>query len=197
MGRRAQDAAFIEHGFERIEVRRLVGPQIDLREMSVAGKKTRPRLDRFLPARSSRWSKRAGRRGARRRRRCGSSSAARSRAARDRPRPAAIECPDRAAPCRGPSTARRRTPRRTPAANGSPASRSACSTRMLCAPLALTVSRSSCTRAPRTSVATISARSPAIAAIAVVLPPGEAQVSSTFIPASGAPSSATSCDASS
>ena len=60
-------------------------------------------------------------------------------------------------------------------------------------PFRAAVARARCAHRPRRS----RARSPAIAAIAVVLPPGDAQVSSTLMPGSGAPSSATSCDASS
>ena len=65
------------------------------------------------------------------------------------------------------------------AVNGSGSSRSACTRRTLDAPLALTVRRSRSTRRSRTSQATSRPRPSMSAAIAVVLPPGEAQVSST------------------
>ena len=126
---------------------RSVGSQIDLRELARSPQENSRRRARFLPVRSNTSSKSSGRPGERRPRHCESCSAARLRAARDRLRPAAIECRDLAGPCRGPSMARPRTPRRTPPRTAAPprdrpAARGCC-----CAPLALTVSRSSCTRA--------------------------------------------------
>ena len=64
-------------------------------------------------------------------------------------------------------------------------------------PAAATVGASRSTRRPRTSVATIRPRLSMAAAIAVVLPPGDAQASRMRSPRAAPTSSATSCDASS
>ncbi len=84
-----------------------------------------------------------------------------------------------------------------PARNGSGSSAFARRTRIDRAPDAATVRASNSTRRPRRSVATTSPSSPIAAAIAVVLPPGDAQASRIRSPGRAAANSATSWEASS
>ena len=126
-----QDAAVVEHRLEGIEVRPACRLADRLREVRVRRKKARDDAPRSLPARSSRSRRPGGRPARRRPPRCEASSAARLRSGARSASAAASGCRDRAGRCRGPSRAHRRAPRSNAAANGSPASRSACSTRML------------------------------------------------------------------
>ena len=198
VGRGAQEPVSSSTGFERVEVRQAARPQVDGPELGGWPAETSDH-DGFVFLRLARTGRidQPAARGERRPRRCESSSAVRRAKGRDRlpPAPADIGI---AAHRSETGTGRIDEDDVELGANGKPASRSACSTRMFRAPLASTVSRSSShARARERRRRQSRARSPAIAAIAVVFPPGDAQVSSTRMPGSGAPSSATSCDASS
>ena len=98
-----------------------------------------------------------------------------------RVRYAATGSPDRGEACRAPSTGASTRTRSNTGPKGR-ASASSRTTRTDVAPLRATVRSSSSTRRVRTSPATSRPRSPMRPAIATVLPPGEAQASSTRSP---------------
>ena len=197
MGQRPQVPALVDDRLRQRRVRRVRASTARSRECVARG--TRPRRLRSPRARSSRWRRPVVRPAPRRRPRAAASAARRRRAPAGRPRAGASGCRDRGAACRGPSTARRRARRSNDAREGQrpradrpgPAGRwsrrwRATVRRSKLHPALAHVARDDAARRRRIA-----------AAIAVVLPPGDAQVSSTRAPGLGPASSATSCDASS
>ena len=165
-----------------------------------AGRRPRSRRDRpgtparrprSRRARSCRWSTRACRPGAARRRRRAGSPPARARAARAGRRPCASARRAARRACRGPSTAGRRARGRRRRARAARRRRRCAPRSTSPAPMRAAVRRSASARPAWRSTATTLPRPSISAARWVVLPPGAAQRSSTRSPGRGASSRAT------